>query len=158
MARVFCVSYVLIGTSLQNAPQRFRVILVATELDAESASVNLEIARQFAAEKHLELLECDFENQEQVDSVFLRLIDRVMSSWESNIDGRQPGSSLCSVCLFDNTLPCVPSREHSVVTDIPGEQGRRLQLLKLTSSCRHACQCVSHSFNSIFLMTIFLCW
>ncbi len=73
----------------QNAPQRFQVVLVATDLKAESASVNLEIARQFAAEKQLELVECDVDEEEQVDKTFLALISRVMRNWEAgDTDGR----------------------------------------------------------------------
>lgn len=82
------VSSVLNETSLQNAPEGFQVILVATELDDESADANLQIARHFAMEKDLELLECDIEDKKQVESVFLRLIDRVVTRWESKkIDG-----------------------------------------------------------------------
>ena len=71
----------------QNAPQRFQVVLVATDLNAESASVNLEIARQFAIEKRLELVECDVEEQEHVDRTFLKVIDKVMTNWETGVNG-----------------------------------------------------------------------
>ena len=78
-------------TNTQNAPQRFQVILVATDLNAESASVNLEIARQFAAEKRLELVECDVEEQEHVDRTFLKVIDKIMTNWETGMNGKMNG-------------------------------------------------------------------
>ncbi len=75
-------------THKQNAPQRFQVVLVATDLAAESAAVNLEIARQFAANKRLELVECEAEDQEKVDRTFLKVIDKIMTNWETGVNGK----------------------------------------------------------------------
>ena len=75
----------------QNAPQRFQVLLVATDTTAESAPVNLEIARQFAMEKQLEMMECDVEDVDKVDNTFLKLIDKVMKNWEEGINGEIRG-------------------------------------------------------------------
>lgn len=58
--------------------------------------MNLEIARQFAAEKRLELVECNPDDQEQVDRTFLKLIDIVMTNWETGVNGM--------VFLFVSTL------------------------------------------------------
>ena len=63
------------------------MLLVATDLTAESASINLEIARQFATEKQLELVECCPEDQEKVDDVFLKLIEKIMATWEGGVQG-----------------------------------------------------------------------
>lgn len=71
----------------QNAPERFQVILVATDTNSEESVSNLEIARQFAIEKQLELLVCDIDQQSQVDSTFLTLIRNVMTCWQDNVNG-----------------------------------------------------------------------
>lgn len=52
--------------------------------------MNLEIARQFATEKQLEMVECDVEDVDKVDSTFLKLIDKVMKNWEEGINGERP--------------------------------------------------------------------
>lgn len=83
-----CLPYLFFLCVLQNAPQRFQVILVATDTTAESASVNLEIGKQFAAEKNLELVVCDLDSQEHVDKAFLKLIDKIMINWEGDINGK----------------------------------------------------------------------
>ena len=73
--------------------------------------MNLEIAHQFAKEKRLELLECDTDDQSHVDSTFLRLIEKVMTSWEGGITGGNdivnPLPTLITFCLI--------IREHSAV-------------------------------------------
>lgn len=82
-----CVKTIALLISLtltQNAPQKFQVILVATDTKSEESALNLEIARQFAKEKQMELHLCDIEEQESVDSTFLALIQMIMSSWEEN--------------------------------------------------------------------------
>lgn len=68
-----------------NAPQRFQVMLVATDTKSESASVNLEIARQFALGKQLDLIECDVDEESQVDSTFNTLVDKIMRNWETGM-------------------------------------------------------------------------
>ena len=63
------------------------MILVATDVTCEAASVNLEIAKHFAREKELELLECNMSNQKQVDEIFLKLVDKIMASWQEPYEG-----------------------------------------------------------------------
>ncbi len=61
--------------------------MVATDPQVEEASVNLEIARQFASEKNLEMVVCSLDDQDKVEDTFLQLIDTVMMSWEEGIGG-----------------------------------------------------------------------
>lgn len=66
----------------QNAPQRFQVILVATDIGSEEVTVNFDIASQFAREKGLQLYQCDVENSDQVDLTFTSLVEKIMDSWD----------------------------------------------------------------------------
>ena len=49
--------------------------------------MNLEIARQFASEKQLHLVECDADREGDVNKTFLALVDKVMGSWEDDVHG-----------------------------------------------------------------------
>lgn len=49
-------------------------------------------------DKHLELVECNIDEQEQVDGVFLKLIDKVMTTWETQMDRKHMGACAC-VCV-----------------------------------------------------------
>ena len=66
-------------------------------MDAEDASMNLEVARQFAREKQLEFQTCNIEDQSQVDSTVLNLIKKIMGSWEGNGQSGELRDTL-SVC------------------------------------------------------------
>ena len=55
-------------------------------------------------DKHLELVECNVDEQEQVDGVFLKLIDKVMTTWETQMDG-----TLKSVHVYCSEL-CIQHR------------------------------------------------
>ena len=45
----------------------------------EETEVSLDLARTFASEKSLQLVTCDVEDSDMVDSAFMTLIDLIMS-------------------------------------------------------------------------------
>ena len=52
----------------------------ATEESEEDTEVSLDLARHFAKEKNLQLVTCDVEDGDKVDTAFATLIDIIMSS------------------------------------------------------------------------------
>lgn len=65
-----------------NAPSRFQVVLVATDTGIEDVEVKLEIARQFAKEKQIPLVECNVEDLTSVEQAFDVVVERIMNSWD----------------------------------------------------------------------------
>jgi len=80
---------------------------VGTDVDSEDASMNLEVAKQFAKEKQLEFQTCDIEDQGQVDSTVLNLIRKIMGSWENN---DQSGECWARAGVTQDRLVSVASR------------------------------------------------
>ena len=68
------------------------MVLVATgaaEESEEETEVSLELARHFAKEKNLQLVTCDVELSDKVDTAFATLIDIIMSDiLPSNLGGQ----------------------------------------------------------------------
>ena len=79
-------------THTQNAPSRFQVVLVATDTGIEDVEIKLDIARQFAKEKQIPLMECNVEDLTSVEQTFATVVDRIMSTWNdgSSIIGQWP--------------------------------------------------------------------
>ena len=69
-------------THTQNAPSRFQVVLVATDTSVEDVEVKLDIARQFAKEKQIPLVECNVEDLNHVEQAFAVVVERIMNSWD----------------------------------------------------------------------------
>ena len=59
-------------------------MLVATDVTSEEAEVNMDIARHFAKEKNLTIMECDVENAQRAETIFLSLVAQIMSSWSGH--------------------------------------------------------------------------
>ena len=55
---------------------------MATDMASEDTEVNKEIARQFAREKQLPLLECDVEDMDQVEDTFIAIVEKIMEAWD----------------------------------------------------------------------------
>ena len=58
------------------------MVLVATgapEESEEETEVNLDIAKHFAKEKNLQLITCDVEDGDKVETAFSKLIELIMS-------------------------------------------------------------------------------
>ena len=51
----------------------------ATEESEEDTEVSLDLARTFAKEKSLQLVTCDVEDGDKVDTAFMTIIDLIMS-------------------------------------------------------------------------------
>ena len=58
------------------------MVLVATDLTTEDSEVNLDIARQFAREKNLRLVECDVEEGASVEDTFEVIVAKIMDVWD----------------------------------------------------------------------------
>ena len=58
------------------------MVLVATDTGIEDVEVKLEIARQFAKEKQIPLVECNVEDLTSVEQAFDVVVERIMNSWD----------------------------------------------------------------------------
>lgn len=63
-----------------NAPVNFQVVLVAIESSSEDADFNLEMVRQFAREKQLQLVTCNARDSAKVQEAFQILIEKIMAT------------------------------------------------------------------------------
>lgn len=77
VCKLFCDFY-----TPQNAPMRFQVVLVATDPSADESEVNIDIARQFAREKQLQLVECDVDKLPHTERTFAAIVEKIMESWD----------------------------------------------------------------------------
>lgn len=66
--------------SLQNAPVNFQVVLVAIESNSEDTDFNMEMVRQFAREKQLQLVTCNVRDSAKVQEAFQILIEKIMAT------------------------------------------------------------------------------
>ena len=73
----------------------------ATEESEEDAEVSLDLARTFAKEKNLQLVTCDVEDGDRVDTAFATLIDIIMSNILPSTLG---GQYLCTGNCIMNLL------------------------------------------------------
>ena len=55
---------------------------MATDVNSHDAEVNKEIARQFAKEKQLQLVECDVDDTNQVEDTFVAIVEKIMDTWD----------------------------------------------------------------------------
>ncbi len=77
---------------LKNAPSRFQVVLVGIDENDEDGDVDKDIARQYATEKGLKLVELKLSDQAKVEEAFSTVISMIMDSWsgESSDQGKKP--------------------------------------------------------------------
>ena len=71
-------------------------MLVAVSSGNEDTDFNVEVARQFAREKQLQLMTCEVDDKVKVQQLFQTLVERIMGSLESD---NMAGERL-SLCLF----------------------------------------------------------
>ena len=71
-------------------------MLVAVSSGNEDTDFNVEVARQFAREKQLQLMTCEVDDKVKVQQLFQTLVERIMGSLESD---NMAGEGL-SLCLF----------------------------------------------------------
>ena len=62
----------------QNAPSNFQTVLVATDIEEEDIAVNLDIAREFAREHQLPLLEVNLTTGGKTDDAFSAIVEKIM--------------------------------------------------------------------------------
>ena len=67
---------------------------MATDVNSHDAEVNKEIARQFAREKQLQLMECDIDDINQVEDTFTAIVETIMDTWD--------GGAMIGECAWES--------------------------------------------------------
>ena len=69
--------------NIQNAPNRFVIILVGTVSSHEDREVDHDVITTFAKEQNISYFECHTDTGKGIDDVFSELVDKVMENFHS---------------------------------------------------------------------------